>query len=410
MVLLATNIAGCSGDNPEPVGPASRDRIDVEHNITLQGNTYTLKVDANCSWEITNTADWLTITPTSGTGLTNVTLTGAPNSSTSSRTANLTLKTGDGITTQISVLQAPGEVVYSLNADNFLFDKAGETKPLIITSNTSWTLTGTEGLYWLSCDKTEGEPGTTTVNLTASANNRPETQTATLVLTLHGTTDETRNIPVSLQGSSVEIRLSEPDPAEIPAVGGTSVFSLQCNYNWNAEITGGTWAKFDNGQTITTGDAVAAPTSLSVTGQPNTSQEARQVTLTLTVNSEQQTRTLWQAAGTLPQVGTATTSNVLNTQATLTFSVSSTTFPVTIYGAEVSTNSDMQDARTQTAEEGEYSGTVTLTVSSLISGQTYYVRPFATNAVGRRNGGIVSFTTLAIPGSEDNPTPYVKQQ
>ena len=411
--FMALLLTACSGDNPDPIGPASRDHIVVEHSITLQGSdAYQMFVDANCQWTITSAADWLTVTPSSGTGSTNVSLNPSENNGTQSRSTKLTLTTADGITTLIEVLQAPGEVVTKLSSNDIFFNNGGGSQTLVVTSNTAWELRGANAYSWLSVDKTEGPNGTIPVVLTASANTSPDNQTATLALVCFGTTEVTYNITVTLQGRNIDLTLSEPAPSEVPASGGQIAFSMLANYGWQA-IIGGNWAKFsENGQTMLTGEASGTPIALNIVCEPNISQSPRELTVTVTIPNTDKSvsRTLRQAAGTLPQVGAPTASNVLNSQATISFSVSSSSLPITSCGVEVSANSDMQDAKAYPAEGSEFEGAVTLTVAGFISGQTYYARPYAQNAVGRTTGTTISFTTLAVPGGDDNPTPYVKRQ
>ena len=407
VVLLL--LVSCSGDNPDPVGPASPDRIVLEHDITLQGSTaYQLTVDANCSWTLTTTDTWFSVTPSSGVGQTNVTIQPNDNTDTNSRTGHLTLTTADGISTQITIFQSPGTVVYELNANSFVFDKDGETKPLIITCNTNWELKGVDEIDWLTANVVEGQAGTTTVNLTAQRNDRRDARDATLKLVCFGTEEETYNIPVQLQGRTPVLNLA--GPTNISCTDSSPTFSILSNYNWQGQLTtstGGTWARFANGSQLMTGVASAEVMPLVVTCDPNTTTSERSFTLMIMAgeNEAQQSLTVTQAAGTLPEVGALSIANVKGDEATIQFSVSSSTFPVTSCGVELSVSENMQSTTAHAVQGTAFSGSVTLTLTGLTSGQTYYVRPYAKNAVGRVQGNVVTFATLSIPGPDDNPRP-----
>jgi pimeloyl-ACP methyl ester carboxylesterase len=74
-------------------------------NVTSTSGSEVFSVSSNLSWTATDNASWLTLSPSSGMNNGTITATFSANSSTSSRTATITV-TGGGITQTVSLVQA----------------------------------------------------------------------------------------------------------------------------------------------------------------------------------------------------------------------------------------------------------------------------------------------------------------
>jgi hypothetical protein len=109
--LFALLVVACSGgDGPGEEPVVSKDYINVTPNLTLlgDGQETEMKVSANCSWTITNSASWLTVTPSSGSNTETVKVSAGKNSSGSERIATLTIQGGSAPQRTVMVTQAKG--------------------------------------------------------------------------------------------------------------------------------------------------------------------------------------------------------------------------------------------------------------------------------------------------------------
>ena len=94
LLIIFSACGGGDGDSDSP--GISKDYLNVTPNLELlgDGQTTELTIDANCSWTITKDADWLSVSPMSGTNKQSVTITAGKNNTGSPRTAVLSVKGG----------------------------------------------------------------------------------------------------------------------------------------------------------------------------------------------------------------------------------------------------------------------------------------------------------------------------
>ncbi|NLN01941.1 MAG: hypothetical protein GX174_08585, partial [Lentisphaerae bacterium] len=76
-------------------------------SVPQGGGSGTFTISANVSWSVSDNADWLTVSPASGSGDKQVTVTASANTGTSDRNATVTV-TGDGLSRTVTVSQ-PGD-------------------------------------------------------------------------------------------------------------------------------------------------------------------------------------------------------------------------------------------------------------------------------------------------------------
>ena len=98
----------------------------------------------------------------------------------------------------------------SVTPTSLSFTAAGETKPLTVTANKAWTLSGHTNATWLTVSATSGN-GNATVNITAAENTATMAQSAKLVFTVVGTTPV--EVVVTQQAAA------EPEPVKTVTVG-----------------------------------------------------------------------------------------------------------------------------------------------------------------------------------------------
>lgn len=113
------------------------------------GSTWDIALTSNIDWTVSESAGWMSVSPSSGTGNAILTLTAdSTNISFTTRTTSVTVS-GEGITRNLEVTQLQIDPTLEITEPEDSLDAAaGSTITLIVRSNTSWTLS--TGADWLS--------------------------------------------------------------------------------------------------------------------------------------------------------------------------------------------------------------------------------------------------------------------
>ncbi|MBR3799014.1 MAG: C10 family peptidase [Bacteroidales bacterium] len=167
-------------------------------SYTAAGESKTVTVTSNTSWTATSSANWLTVSPASGSNNGTITAVAAANTSSSQRTATITVS-GSGITRTISVTQAGVSYNLTVNPTSLSYTANGETKTVTVTSNTSWTATSSAS--WLTVSPASGS-NNGTITAVAAANTSTQQRTATITVSGSGIT---RTINVTQAGAPTAI-------------------------------------------------------------------------------------------------------------------------------------------------------------------------------------------------------------
>lgn len=366
-------------------------------NIDGAGESKTIAVSANCQWTVTSSENWLTVSPTSGNGSANVTLSAQTNSSvTTQRSATVTVSTSEGLKRTVHVIQTKNSEQLAFNVDQLNFTAAGETKTLSIQSNTSWKLLGAED--WFKLSVTEGS-GNSDITITAIPNNTEYTRQAVLIA--QGTS-LTARITLKQDGEQRAITPSVTN-LTFEAVGGTKAFTLDGTAAWTAS-SNAEWLTLD----LLSGTGTA---TIHATCADNTAQQTRkaQITITLTSSGATQTIDVLQQSASVPTVSNIQRLEAGRTEATLSARAQSS-FDIVEYGFCYSTTSEMPttaDAKV-VASDRNTQGNYTATLSNLQSGTSYYVRAYARSVVGTGYSEVIKVTTSGgKPGEDDNPKPTI---
>ena len=162
------------------------------------GNT-SIAVSSNVSWTASESVSWLTISGGSGSNNGSFTINHTANTSTSPRTATVTVS-GAGVSNQtITVTQAGATVTNFLTVSPSSISptsSAGNTS-IAVSSNVSWT--ASESISWLTISGGSGSNnGLFTINHTA--NNNAGSRTATVTVSGSGVSNQT--VTVTQAGSS----------------------------------------------------------------------------------------------------------------------------------------------------------------------------------------------------------------
>ena len=144
--------------------------------------TKTFDITSNISWTATSNQNWLTVSDVSGFGNKTVTVTAQENTTTSARTATVTISGSSVGTKTITVTQDAGGFSYLLTSATALTinSTANSTQLFDITANVSWTATSDQS--WLSITNPSGT-GSARVTLTALENTATTERTARVTIT-----------------------------------------------------------------------------------------------------------------------------------------------------------------------------------------------------------------------------------
>jgi len=198
------------------VDPSNRDVSNV-------GGQATFDVSSNISWTVSEDVDWLSVSPTSGSGDGTFTVTYDENSSTSERIGTISVS-GSGITRNVTVTQA--EAAANLTVDPSNQDvgyTAGQTT-FDVNSNIAWTVG--ESVGWLSVSPTSGS-GDGTLTVTYDENTTSSERIGTISVSGDGIT---RNVTITQVG--VAILTVDPSNRDVGYAAGQTTFDVNSNISW----------------------------------------------------------------------------------------------------------------------------------------------------------------------------------
>lgn len=153
---------------------------------------------------------------------------------------------GGGQTTQASLTVSPTNVDFSTD---------GGTSKVTITSSAAWTaeLVNDRADDWCSIDSTSGSAGTSTLTITATANDTPDDRTATIVVK-SGTLSKTINVSQK-QKDALTVTSSK---FEVDAEGGEVVVEVKANIDFEYAIDDAAkdWISYEGTRAIQTSTLV----------------------------------------------------------------------------------------------------------------------------------------------------------
>lgn len=398
--LLA--LLSCSPDNsPEGGGGAASgsEYLNVG-NVEIPGGntTATLNIQAsnNCNWVISWSEPWIrSISPTSGRGSNNVTITVTVNpSSSAERSAVLIVKNASGsISRNVTVTQSPNAESLQLSTESVNFTYKTGSQDVSVTSNTHWTITGSAN--WLSLNTTEGD-NDGSVKLTVDENTTESERS--VVLLFKGAEGSERQLRVTQEGRSTDFSVS-PTNISTDATAKTLQISIVGDAHWTAQ-SNQDWAILNDvsGQGYNT---------LTVTLSINTAETERTAVVTISSSKKSEMVTINQSAIVKTSITDFKISNISRREAVVEFNYNSM-YPVTEYGVCYSESPNPTVYSLHIAEVGTLtSGYYSSKLTGLLSGTSYHVRCYVKNAVGYDYSEEIFFTTLQgdQPNADDNPHP-----
>ena len=189
-----------------------------------EGNT-TFTITSNRSWTVEDDADWITVTPTSGSNDGTLTATYLENTNIIQRVGTITV-TGSGITRTVTVTQESAPLLTVTPSDQYVGNTEGNTT-FTITSNRSWTVE--DDADWITVTPTSGS-NDGTLTATYLENTNTIQRVGTITVTGGGIT---RTVTVT-QESAPSLTVTPLDQSVAYTAGSTS-FTITSNRSWTVE-------------------------------------------------------------------------------------------------------------------------------------------------------------------------------
>jgi len=152
IVALAIVATSCSKDK------VSLDTTNIE--IDALGGTRQVNLTANGDWTVNAVPDWMTVSPMSGTGNGQLSITAVANTSAESRTADINVSTKDN-TASLKVTQGFAQNYITVSPASLTCPYEGGEYELQLTSDIAWEILSCP--EWITCSATSG---TGSANLT----------------------------------------------------------------------------------------------------------------------------------------------------------------------------------------------------------------------------------------------------
>lgn len=235
-----------------------------QSSITLKGAacTATFDVTSNCSYTVTNDADWLTLSQKDNSFVLNATA----NETNQYRTTTIQFSyNGIGqADNMIVVTQAPASI--NASTETLMFENTtGEVK-VEVTSESKWT--ASTSYSWINVTPKNGEAGTSSITISVSPNTSVNERIGYVILSIGS--QEKIQIPIKQQGVYIEIDKSQYD---FDASSGTQTLQVNSNTSWQVSSVP-SWVKVD--KTSGTGNSAI---KITVEDNPNTTERNGEIVI-----------------------------------------------------------------------------------------------------------------------------------
>ena len=271
-VAIATLIAGCGGtgtENEPEITPEIKFTEDiVTSGISVESaeQSITLSFSTNVAWSATVSADWLTISPSSGeAGKNSVKVEVEENRTGQPRSATITIS--DKESTQkvsVTVRQEALKASLTVSPESLEFSANKGEEMLNVTSNTDWVIT--KDAEWITLDSDKGK-GLATIAAGVTENTSLTSRTGSItVSTSDGSVKKT--VSVRQSGAAVVFTI---DKNEFSVAAAGESFSVKVTHNIGYKINSQPeWVK-------QTGKASSGNVdTYTFTAEANTTTEARE--------------------------------------------------------------------------------------------------------------------------------------
>ena len=271
-VAIATLIAGCGGtgtENEPEITPEIKFTEDiVTSGISVESaeQSITLSFSTNVAWSATVSADWLTISPSSGeAGKNSVKVEVEENRTGQPRSATITISDKESMQkVSVTVRQEALKASLTVSPESLEFSANKGEEMLNVTSNTDWVIT--KDAEWITLDSDKGK-GLATIAAGVTENTSLTSRTGSITVS---TSDGSVKKTVSVRQSGADVVFSvDKNEHSVAAAGGD--FTVKVTHNIGYKINSQTeWVKQPDKANSGNVD------TYTFTAEANTSTEARE--------------------------------------------------------------------------------------------------------------------------------------
>lgn len=285
----------------------------------------------------------------------------------------------------------------AVSTSSITFDAAASQQTVNVTANCDWKVSCSAS--WLTINPMSGNANAT-LTLSAQENTTPTQREATITVAGGGFT---RTISVSQRGADVKLTVS-PQTLE---------FSYKAEEKTVAITTNAAWTITSDQVWCTVSKSSGSNNeNITVKVNQNNSPDSRTANVKITAGGKTETVTVTQTGGTLPVVNNLNIADITAYDASCTFDATSDE-AITECGVCYSTSNQTPTINdTKAASSSAASSTAkSVKLTNLTKKTTYYVRAYATSAIGTSYSDVKTFTTKGAPEEDDNGKPsYSKKQ
>ena len=271
-VAIATLIAGCGGtgtENEPEITPEIKFTEDiVTSGISVESaeQSVTLSFSTNVAWSATVSADWLTISPSSGeAGKNSVKVEVEENRTGQPRSATITISDKESMQkVSVTIRQEALKASLTVSPESLEFSANKGEEMLNVTSNTDWVIT--KDAEWITLDSDKGK-GLATIAAGVTENTSLTSRTGTITVS---TSDGSVKKTVSVRQSGADVIFTiDKNEFNVAAVGES--FSVKVTRNIGYKINSQPeWVKQPDKANSGNVD------TYTFTAEANTSTEARE--------------------------------------------------------------------------------------------------------------------------------------
>jgi Leucine-rich repeat (LRR) protein len=236
----------------------------------------------DADWTAAANEEWITLSPTSGTGNGAIAVNVDANAAPEPREAIITVQAGAAAQT-ITVTQEG--FVPAIRIDKTIINAAAAAGayPLVLTGNIAWTA-GKGNAAWIALSPTEGT-GSGTITVAIAKNDATEPRSATITVTAD---DIVRTVNVLQAAANASLEVDGTELSYIPEEAAAYSLPVTGNTAWTAESSA-TWL------TVSPATGTGSGT-ITVNAEANTVMESRSATITVTAGNIVRTVSVTQAA------------------------------------------------------------------------------------------------------------------
>lgn len=241
--------------------------------FAAEGGEYSMIVNSNRAWTVTNTSQWVSIDPARGeAGSAVIKVKAVANTDYESRTATVEFVADDAkatlVITQLAAQKEPDPYV-TVSSQQLTVPSAGGTLSIILSTNKAWT--SSADVNWVSVSPAEGITGISEVAISVAQNTETQDRVGVIVFAA-GTA--TASVSILQKGATPTENPDDPeqDPSldlstssiVLPAEASQSSFTIMTNRDWSLS-TQSSWIH----PAVSSGEAGTVQVSFSADANPD---------------------------------------------------------------------------------------------------------------------------------------------